>query len=233
MKLATALKQQNHLSCKLELHNDYLVADIEGSRCLIDTGSPVTIGDGPFKMMGREFQTVPSYGPCSVAELGKQVGTHLDYLVGLDVLREFPWDVDLEGEVITFYLDCLPTSVTGHWLKLDCGSFMGAPILNFTLNGKELRGILDTGAPTQYAPPDADLGPVDQVVDDFFPGVGWFKATHHKATFKLGNRTIAGGFGKFPPDSPLASWHTWILGSDVLKSGPIAFDLQNRSVYLC
>jgi len=217
----------------LELHSDYLVADIEGSRCLIDTGSPVTIGDGPFRMMGREFPTVPVYGPCSIGEIGKNVGTHLDYLVGLDVLREFPWDVDIEGEVITFYVDHLPWSITRDWLGLDCGSFMGAPILEFTLNGRKLKGLLDTGAPTQYAPPEADLGPVDRVVDDFFPGVGWFKATHHRATFEVGNRTITGGFGKFPPDIPLAKWNMWILGSDVLKSGPMAFDLQNRKVYLC
>lgn len=232
-QMATALKLKTQ-SYGLEVCNGYLIADIEGARCLIDTGSPVTIGDRPsFDLLGRKFETMRTYGPVSIEGLGKNVGCRLDFLLGLDALAAFPWDFDLDGKLLTFHPEGLPRSVTGNWTEMDCGSFLGAPILDFTLNGQKLRGILDTGAPTQYAPSWAELGPVDSVVDDFFPGVGWFKATHHRATFTIGDRTIVGGFGKFPADIPLAKWNMWILGHDVLKSGPMALDLRERRVYLC
>jgi hypothetical protein len=219
----------------VRIHGGHVLAEIGGKTCLIDTGSPVTVGNrSPFTMLGMRFEVAPKYGPVTIEQIAESVGTGLDYLIGLDVLQEFPWDIDLEEGRITIYEAGLPPEITSGWYEMKCGSFLGGPMLEFVLNGKRLQGFLDTGAPTQYAPSDAYLGPPTGLVDDFFPGIGGFKATHYEVTFEVGNRTIHGSFGKFPDDLPLARWGTWILGLDVLKSGPMGFDLRSgeRRIYL-
>jgi len=234
MKTSAAKKLSTCESYRLEDCNGYIVADIEGSRCLIDTGSPSTVSPRKqLSMFGEKFGTIPTYGPMHLGDIEKGVGTRLDYLVGLNVLTKFPWELDVEEGWIAFYPDSLPTSITNRWHYMNCGSFMGMPVLKFNLNGRDYQGLFDTGAPLQYAPKDAELGKLFDYQKDFFPTVGEFLSSRYKVQFKVGNRIIDGMFGKFPPEIPLAAWNAWILGSDVLKSGPVAFDLQSRSVYLC
>src|SRR5512135_1459119 len=109
-KLSTVcIKQRDAVVYPVDVVNDHVIAKIGGARCLVDTGSHLTWSlNKSIEVMGQKFDTVPQYGPMSLVELSGHVGTHLDYLIGMDVLGTFPWRLDWQKRGLEFYEDYVP-----------------------------------------------------------------------------------------------------------------------------
>src|SRR5512135_3361446 len=107
------------------------------------------------------------------------------------------------------------------------------PVVQFTVEGRPQTAILDAGAPYQYAPRSAQFGRYIGERDDFFAWWGKHKADAYEVDFEFGGRKWEKGiFCKLKPGTPME--FGWLLGSDVLKAGPIVFDLREgeRRIYL-
>jgi len=214
-------------------HGGHVLADIGGKTCLIDTGAPSTVGEDAFVLLGRRFPTEREYFGVTCEGLRGFVGTHIDFLIGTDVLNTFPWKLDWHGGTVTFYRG-------GHDFNgtvVPVRSVFGSPVVPFTIGGVEYEGVLDTGAPLQFCPRDWEGGAYVRDQQDFFPIGGAFTAKVYRVGFRFGDREIDGEFGKMPAalGSPLKMLGLgWILGSDVLKSGPLGFDLRRgkRRIHL-
>lgn len=84
------------------LTDNHIIANINGKKCLIDTGSPMTIGNQNLQIAGHDFTCIDSFMGVSLESLPKSVGTDLDYLIGSDVLSSFIVDIDWEKKTDYF-----------------------------------------------------------------------------------------------------------------------------------
>jgi hypothetical protein len=229
----TRSKRRTAETFPVRIHCGHVLAEIGGKACVVDTGAPSTVGEGPFVLCGRQFPTEREYFGVTCDGLSGFVGTHIDFLIGTDVLNTFPWKLDWHGGTVEFYRG-------GHDFNgtvVHVSNVLGSPVVPFMIHGMEYEGILDTGAPLQFCPRGWDGGTYVRDQRDFFPLGGWFTSRVYRTGFRFGNREIDGEFGKMPAglDGPLGLLGLgWILGSDVLKSGPLGFDLRRgkRKIHL-
>ena len=227
----------------VRIHRDHVLAEIGGKTCLIDTGSHLTWSlNKSIEVMGQKFDTEPQYGPMSLAELSGYVGRHLDYLIGMDVLGAFPWRLDWNKRELEFYEDYVPNGEVKNIVEcgdqaavIDSGARPSSmpPVVGFKIEGVPQIAILDTGAPYQYGPRSAQFGRYIGEKDDFSPFWGKHKADAFETSFEFGGRKWEKGvFCKLKPGTPTE--FGWLLGADILKAGPIVFDLRRdkRRIYL-
>ena len=118
---------------RLEIINDHLIGvDADGTRALIDTGSPKSFGDRAFRL-GTETTPVEA-GPCSMPMLSEKVGTPIDALLGMDLLGRSPLMLPFVGR------GSAPRT------KLGITSLGGLPLIVTRFEGREVHAVLDTGA---------------------------------------------------------------------------------------
>lgn len=112
--------------------NHVLARDGDGVRALIDTGSPGSFGDRPFKIGGLTSPVLP--GTCSMAVLSAKVGTPIDALLGMDLLGPTPLE--------------LPFVARGSQPRATVAvrSIHGLPCVTAHIAGLQVNAIVDTGA---------------------------------------------------------------------------------------
>lgn len=190
----------------LEIVNDHLVGEYEGSSALFDTGSPMT-------MEAPELAS-------------EELGQPIDRLVGTDVLGSRPFVVDWPGRRLI--LD--PPPLDG--VSLDLASVLGVPTITMLVQGQAVDALLDTGAPLSYGPASAfeQLEPSGRRTD-FYPMVGRFETETYRLPVTVGERTFDCTFGMLPSILsmllPLAGTE-WILGADFFRGRAILLDLDGH-----
>ena len=213
------------------LATNHIVADIAGIKVLLDTGSPETLGTvSQVTLAGRSFpvnQNVPS---ALVAQLRQEVGTHVDVLLGCDVMENFDIAIDPDAATVTFLTDRLPTPATAIQLRSTGVPF---PVMSVCLAGNVGQAVFDSGAHISYVDRKrvGSAKPVE-TVQDFHISLGNFTTPIYELPLCLGKESMPFRFGVLPEGCWLAQALTMyhadaIVGSDLLRTHAVTFSLRN------
>lgn len=217
-------------TCPLEIFDDHPIARIDGKRCLIDTGSPVSIGEQPVWLLGAQRPLQRSVMGLTAAGLSEMVGTPIDALLGADVLHAGPFLFDWNHGTIAFSRTPIPF----EGAAVPTRRVMGIPIVTFRRGGEAVSGFLDSGAKLSYMPAELAAGlPSDGEAEDFYPGFGRFTTDTVRATVELGGFPFEARFGVLPDMLAMTlglAGVGWILGSDAFKRFRVLVDLAASQV---
>jgi len=216
-----------------------VVTDERGRKLLIDTGSPRTYGDVDPGWLNLESPIRVSSHGFDFTLLHEFLGMKIDGLVGTDVLGQVPFSIDWTTKVIEFNPAPPPEAAVTVLVELP----HGVPVAGFTVAGKRVQGIVDTGAVISFfgVEPDSLPDPVGhrhefvprgidsngQVVFERFDTDLW------PLPVEFGGRLFPEKFGKLPGRGRLSrsqADRSWILGAGLWKSHPVLFDLPQRRI---
>ena len=164
---------------------------------LLDTGSPVSVGQrSTCRFLGRDFPVQSTYNGMTTDQLSETLGTHIDVLLGADVLAQFRVSIDTETCRVAFGDD--------QWLTgakvLPLHSVGGIPVVDVTVAGKARRMLLHTGATVScLRGADTRPYPCTGVARDFYPGLGEFATELRLVPITFGNQVDELECGSLPP----------------------------------
>ena len=220
------------MTFEFEAFEGHIVAHIDGNDCLVDTGSPLTFGEG---------RSMPSFGKTEIGaglpgldahEVGRLLGRPLDILLGTDLLGNQPFLVDWEARTITFDPETRPA---GSEIPLD--NIMGCPLVSARIGGQALKLAVDTGARVTFLNPSLVAGerPVGHY-DDFYITCGPFTCDSFEKTVDVGDVSLDLVVGGLPPDLETGLGFIGldgILGNDIFDHYPkVLYDLRENMLTL-
>ncbi len=203
----------------------HLFVELEGKPWLLDTGSPVSFGEGDRVVLaGREFPLEEEgFLGLTVSSLAEFTGVACAGLLGGDVLGEFDHLVDVPGG--RHVVSAEELDAPGTDLPLD--EMMGVPIVPVTVAGRECGAFFDTGAQLSYWQGDGlESFPAQGSVEDFYPGVGRFTTETYRVEFRLGGLPFSLRCGRLPGllgATLLVAGVEAIVGNEVLRDRPVAW----------
>lgn len=203
----------------LEMVGGHLLIDDEGQTLLLDTGSPVSVGRGTARCFhGREFPVLQRYNGMTTDSLSETIGTHIDALLGTDVLSWFPVDIDPETQRVTFgWQDAMPGAQLVPLMRVG-----GLPVVEIEMAGKSLRTLLHTGATVSCFPSALTRPfPFAGIARDNYPGLGEFATELRRIPLTLGGLAVKLVCGVLPPVLEHALSRTGIsglVGTDMLRA---------------
>jgi hypothetical protein len=214
-------KEVSTFKTKYENVNGHIVSPYEGKRLLIDTGSPISIGSGRLDFLGRTYQLHQPVHGASTEALSEFIGTKIDGLVGLDILRNH--DLRLDWDTPEFDPK---ENGDGEKLPLSFGNF-GLPAVPVEVNGQTVQAIFDTGAQISYINKSVVVG-VCSVAEfrDFHHTVGEFTTDLYRLPTKLGEQVLTLDYGLLPES--VYGGNLDILGTEILKHFPVTLRFSRR-----
>jgi hypothetical protein len=163
---------------------------------LLDTGSPVSVGQQtPCRFLGRDFPVQSTYNGMTTDALSEMLGTHIDVLLGADVLAQFGVSIDTETCRVAFGDDPWLTGAK----RLPLHSVGGIPVVDVTLAGKARRLLLHTGATVScLMSTDIRPYPCTGIARDVYPGLGEFATELRLVPITFGNQVEELECGSLP-----------------------------------
>lgn len=200
---------------------------------LIDTGSPFSIFNGSdFEFLGAHVSK--GLLPVSPDTISDLLGTHVDALVGNDMLQQFSVLVDYSQGTITFSDEDL--SLPGSQ-AITMGKSFGIPKVTMQLRGQEGNFFLDTGAKISYVKSSTldGLTP-DSQATDFYVGYGDFETPIYHVPTGIGGYNFNVQYGTLPGILELSliglSGTTGVVGYDFFNSFTVLLDYKNGILWL-
>jgi hypothetical protein len=209
--------------------NGHLLTEIGQDRVLIDTGSPISVGNrSSLELLGREHPLKPAYEGATVDGIGSLVGTLITVLLGSDIMARYDLRIDLDAGEIEF--SEVELQVGPDALQLDF--FQWVPIVAATVGGTTQRFFFDTGAKLSYLHSSlaGSLKPVGSD-RDFLPGFGEFVVNVVEQAVVLGTRECRLRFGTLPrllEMSLLLAGVQGILGSALCDGAVVVYAPRRR-----
>jgi hypothetical protein len=226
---------------------NHIIAHMGGKKCLIDTGSPVTLCDEVVefgaaksslkpKVAGLDVTSLLGAQGWSVKNIRKLSGLDIDALVGTDLLSTNRWFVDPFQKTLT--VGFLPKGKVTPIVSKFQGS---SPIIECQVNGEPCEMLLDTGANVNFVS-KMFTGDMEKIGDhdDFYPTIGKFTVPLYRAPYKVFGHTFGNvKFAELPPalDTMIELVSTFggakmngIAGMEILNHGGLGFDLRSGVV---
>ena len=185
------------LDYPVKLVNGYPIALIDGKYVLIDTGSPVTIGDEPEWFFLNELRHLSQdLAGVNAAYLSREVGTRVDILMGTDIMQAYYVTLDLQAGLVHFSQRLLH----GGGMRVPFKSLMGTPICTLEVAGRLQKMIIDTGAALTYVDKALAAGAVQTGTrQDFYPTIGRFETPVYELPVTIGGEQLTMRCGVLPP----------------------------------
>lgn len=215
-----------------QIFDGHIVADIDGLKTLINTGSPWSIGsNSKIELLGRDYSLRDAFLGVTVAKIGELLGEPIDMMLGGDILKKqyflLDWDkkeMELSNAPLVFYGEPLPVSLV-----------MDIPVLNFEVKGENISVFFDTSAKVSYLDPPLTQGyPSVGEVQDFYPGIDSFSTKIYKIPITLGADSIHISFGSLPNKLEILlsrAGTRGILGTEIFSYyHQIYFNLSNNLI---
>jgi hypothetical protein len=211
----------------------HIVAELDGRRVLIDTGSPVSFGRGDHLRLGDGIHPIPT------GVLGFTVDTAAEHIRRLPgVAPDFAVDVLLGtdllwGRQLLLDFPSRTLSIAPATLQEGADGRSGRTrflIEDLGVGGGPLAALVDTGAPVSYlSTQHSDGVPVSGWARDFFHGGGDFQVPLRVVPALFRGRRVEVGFA----DPPVSVWMAMrllgvqaIVGTDLLEQvGSVTLDL--------
>ncbi|KAL9646324.1 hypothetical protein ABK040_014477 [Willaertia magna] len=236
----------NHIILELtdKSDNNNNVSNSTKQYALVDTGSPVTMGEQSLLFCDRRFKTHSNHIGTSVSKLSEFINHPLDFLIGEDVLLEFNYEIT-KTKMIFYDKHYFGNSFNNNNSDLICQlpltRVMGIPLIQIKIKDEEnnlIQMFFDTGAKISYIIPSLIKKNEFQFVgegDDFYPTIGKFKTKMYVVPLQFSNeKTFSLKCGTLPSSLNqlllIAPNTKGIVGSELLEYCNIF--MTNDSMYL-
>lgn len=218
---------------RLEMVNGHLITDIEEQSILIDTGSPISIGKEEKFYFSNNFHRLSSeFMGVSMDYLEKMVGTDIDILLGMDILKNQCLTINLPQKRVHF--SQTPMLQTRHNVPME--TFMGVPSVTVNAGGTEQKMCVDTGAKLTYV--DREIAAQYSATGktkDFYPGLGEFETDVYEIPFDLGGARLTLNCGVLPAllETTLkVTGNHGIIGSELYKKLVVCLAFPENAMFL-
>jgi len=200
-----------------------IVTSEDGKICLIDTGSPCSVGNAESVMFaGGRYPLQSTFLGKAADELPGPISVRIDVLIGVDILNRYDLLIDPVRQVLVFSEEEL--DVEGEQLSIE--QVMGVPIVTADVGGNRLKMFFDTGAKISYVDQEtANAYPRVGTAEDYYMTVGPFQTAVHRIPMMLGSLTIDLECGTLPQSLQLllaAAGAAGIIGNAILGDFMVA-----------
>lgn len=196
---------------------------------LIDTGAPKTIhATNRLSFYSKSYDCSTNYMGLTVSKISDMLGTNITTLLGTDILSDYKILFDYQNEVVEFNEQEIDIEGT----QIGISTFMGIPIVELSIDNRNLKFFLDTGAKLSYL--SANLTQNHESIgtdEDFYPGVGEFTTDCFEIPTSLGENSFVVKYGNLPnvlQMTLLMGGTDGIMGSDFFNTFKVMLDLQNK-----
>lgn len=214
-----------------QMVHGHIIVLLDGTPCVLDTGSPFSLGYAPLVVGGREFAVQDSYMDVCPAYLADHIGTRVEGLIGADILANYTICIRPPEQMIEFS-NCAPDGERVLLLQ----EFMNVPILSIKVNGRVVRAFLDTGAPLSYLLPEQLAGlQAEGRQEEFYPLLGNFMTDVYTLDVGIGGEMRAFRFGELPEELRTileAGRVQAIIGTELIHHFGICFSLSDKIMRL-
>ncbi|RMG61469.1 MAG: hypothetical protein D6713_00320, partial [Deltaproteobacteria bacterium] len=168
----------------LRLVKGHVFMEIGGKFWLVDTGAPSSFGAQESVVLeGKTFPLGESFLGMTVGELEGYVGVECAGLLGADVLAEFNFVFDLPEE----RAEVSESDLALDGVEVGIDFFMGVPLVDAVVRGRQRRMFFDTGAQISYLQSgEFESFPLTGTFADFYPGYGKFQTEARMVEVSLG-----------------------------------------------
>ena len=142
-------KTTKTMTYSIEFIDNHIIIVENNLRLLLDTGSPITISNiSTISAFGETVNTHQSImGHTSIDDINRFVpNSNIDALIGADILSKISFSICLNNRLF----EVNPIINHNEYSSFVLSDFMGIPIVNAMIDGKEIKFFLDTGAKTSY-----------------------------------------------------------------------------------
>ena len=208
--------------------------ELDESLWVFDTGSPGSFGSkSSASICGRTFKVPSSYLGISISSIGKHVVPKCVGLLGMDILGQFDFNIDLSSESIEVSTEKLICD--GIEIQLETTSIEGlealtsseVPAINAHIDGRNFRMVFDTGAEISYLQDDIiNSFPEAGHFKDSYPGFGNFDTDTYRIDLTLQSEKFLVRCGRLPYSVgiPLTALGVQgIVGNEILKNRKVGF----------
>ncbi len=218
---------------RLEMINGHLLTNIEGQSVLIDTGSPISIGKKEEFYFANNFHKLSSeFMGVSIDYLERMVGTDIDVLLGMDILKGQCLTIHLPKKQVHF--SRMPIVRTRYIVPMK--TFMGVPSVIVNAGGTERQMYVDTGAKLSYVDQEiAAKFSATGKTNDFYPGLGEFETYVYEIPFDLGDVRFTLHCGVLPDllETTLkVTGNHGILGSEIYREHLVCLAFPEETLFL-
>jgi len=209
----------------------HLLVNIAGRSCVLDTGSPFSLGFYPITIAGREFPVQENYLGVTCEYLSREIGVTVEGLIGADIVRAFTLGIYPAEQMVQFQ----NKPPFGN-IVLPIDNHLGVPIIKLEVNGKIISAFFDTGAPMSYLLPEALEGLQSEGShEDFYPLVGNFLTPVYQLPYNIGGEAGEMRFGRLP-DELLGMLEVGgvqgIIGTELLKRFGLSLSVREHVLKL-
>ncbi|MCQ2077561.1 MAG: hypothetical protein MJZ20_11160 [Bacteroidaceae bacterium] len=170
------------MKTQILIDNNHYIAIIEGRNYLIDTGAPFSVSENDHELNidGINYYLNGSREIVSKVNDSGLICSHIDGIIGLNIISENVIDIDRNEMTISFNEPSMPNFEK----RIDLNKKliqMGGIQFDVTLNSKPCSAVFDTGAFVPYVSSDI-IGNAPSIgnIEDYNPVLGRFRTTLHK-----------------------------------------------------
>jgi hypothetical protein len=208
-----------------KLISGHILFQVNGLKVLLDSGAPNSIGSGQLLFLDKNYNLQSNYMGLTTDKLSEYIGTHVDILMGCDIISKYDICIDPNEQKLTF----------GEHLIDE--NFMGIPIVQVNIQDNTINAFFDTGAQLSYIDPELTNNYSSTgEKNDFYPGVGRFKTNTFDIPTTIGDEIISIEYGVLPEllQMTLMMADTQgILGSELLNYFGYILSLSRKELLLC
>jgi len=218
---------------EINLFNNHLIIEIDNKKILVDTGCPITFGNGKFSFLEREITPATNSMGVTIESCSQLLGYDLDALMGMDVLSNYKILIDYHNHQMTVSDEEL---ILENAVSVPINYQMGTPFIHLSVNGKDLKFALDTGAQISYIHHSITAGELAQeTLHDFHPFYGQFETPIFNVIASIGDMAFPVRFGNLPHEMELALSLIncrGAIGSDLFHAFTVLLDIKGRSMWV-
>jgi len=197
----------------------------------IDTGAPSTIHTSDnLTFCSNHYDCSTNYLGLTASSISKMLGTEITTLLGTDVLSDFKILFDYRNGFVEFSRE----EIEFDGVDLKISSFMGVPIMSFSIANQMLNFFLDTGAKLSYLPSTITQNYESIGTDrDFYPGIGEFETNCFEIPTSLGGQGFIVKYGNLPTLLQMTltlAGADGIIGFDFFNNFTVLLDLENNKL---
>ena len=215
-------------ACQANIEEKHLVVELNGLKLLIDSGSPMTFGEGEFEWDGNEtvLEPIPI---TSIQSVSRFVGLTLDGIIGADLLYKRGLTIDLPNSEIRVH------SERRNAPELMSASLnIGVPVVKLNMLGEVRSCVVDTGAMQTFISQELSSH-LDRVgtIDEFLMSIGAFQTdlVQFNAVVQQDQKVLSAAVFPDILESTLGGFGiSGIIGLDVLSMSSFEFCMEQGFV---